>query len=149
MKFLAAGLILFLATGSRSHEGDRVESLRYNARERTQIGISALEKGDAETAVEHLDSAHRLDQASPLTAFNSATGRLIAGADDAAARLEEAAAIAPDHLQPAALYNLGNARLAEQDPEAAIDAFKQTLRLDSKLLRMSSKGSQVALWPIG
>ena len=130
MKSLAAGLLLFLSAGATPDETDRVESLRFNPRERTGSGISALENGDLETAVEHLETAHRLDNGSPITAFNAGTARLLAGDENAADRLEEAAAAAPESLQPAALYNLGNAKLAAQDPAAAVDAYKQVLRLD-------------------
>jgi Ca-activated chloride channel family protein len=130
MKSLAAGLLLFLSAGATPDDTDRVESLLFNPRERTGSGIEALENGDLETAVEHLETAHRLDNGSPITAFNVGTARLLAGDENAANRLEEAAAIAPQFLQPAALYNLGNAKLAAQDPAAAVDAYKQVLRLD-------------------
>ena len=130
MKSLTAGLLLLLSVAATADDTDRVESLRYNPRERTGSGIAALENGDLEKAIEHLETAHRLDNGSPITAFNAGTVRLLAGDEHAADRLEEAAAIAPESLQPAALYNLGNAKLAAQDPAATLDAYKQVLRLD-------------------
>jgi Ca-activated chloride channel family protein len=130
MRSLVAGLLLFLSAGAETEESSRLETLRYNPRERTLSALSALEQGDVGTALELLEAASRLDQDDPLTAFNSGTAKLIAGREEAATRLEEAAAVAPDHLQPAVQYNLGNARLAEQDPAKAIDAYKQALRLD-------------------
>lgn len=130
MKPVLAALAIFFGAAIVLAEGSSGERLRYNTRERTLRGIAALQDGDVERAVEHLETASRLDQDSPVTAFNAATAKLIAGHEDAAVRLEEAAALAPPELQPAIQYNLGNARLAGQDPAAAIDAYKQTLRLD-------------------
>ena len=44
--------------------------------------------------------------------------------------LEAAAETAPEALQSAANYNLGNARLAAEDPAGAIEAYENALRSD-------------------
>jgi Ca-activated chloride channel family protein len=129
MRSLAAGVLLFLAAGGGAGDDSRLEALRFNPRERTQSGLNALERGDAAAALERFEAASRLDPDNPITVFNTATASLIAGEEGASARLEEAIALAPEGLQPIAHYNLGNARLGEENPAAAIDAFKQALRL--------------------
>lgn len=130
MRLLIAALMLLASEAAAAEDGDRLEALRYNPRERTSAGIAALEQGDTGTAVERFESASRLEPANPIASFNAGTARLISGEEGAAARLEEAAALAQQDLQPAIHYNLGNARLAEQNPSAAIEAYKQVLRLD-------------------
>jgi len=130
MKSLLAGLVLLLAAEAGDEGGVELEALRYNSVERTRGGITALEKGDVGAAVERFDTARRLDDTNPITYFNAGTARLIAGQQGATAQLQETVEVAPEHLQPSAHYNLGNARLAEGNPVAAVDAYKQVLRLD-------------------
>jgi len=129
MRSLLAGLVLFLAAEANPEEGNRLEALRYNSVERTHSGISALENGNLGAAVERFDTAMHLDKTNPVTFFNAGTARLIAGQQGAAAQLQEIVEVAPEHLQPSAHYNLGNARLAEGNPVAAVDAYKQVLRV--------------------
>jgi Ca-activated chloride channel family protein len=123
---LAAGMLL---AASWLTLPARVESWLFNPRERTETGREALENGDAETAADALDTAARLAPDDPLAHFNAGTGRLLAERRGAVDELEQAATLAPADLLPRALYNLGNAQLAGGDPAAAVEAFKQSLRL--------------------
>jgi tetratricopeptide (TPR) repeat protein len=107
----------------------KLESWLYNPRERTAEGLAALEEGDAKAAADALDAAARLAPDDPLTRFNAGTGRLLAERDDAAAELQQAAELAPPELLPRTLYNLGSAQLAAGEPAAAVEAFKNSLRL--------------------
>ena len=130
MRSLLAGLVLLVAAEASDQEGIKLEALRYNSVERTRSGLTALENGDTSAAIERFDTAKRLDPMNPVTFFNAATARLVAGQEGAADQLQQAIEVAPEQLQPAAHYNLGNARLAEENPAAAVDAYKQVLRLD-------------------
>jgi Ca-activated chloride channel family protein len=130
MRSLLAGLALLVAAEATDKDGIKLEALRYNSVERTRSGMTALENGDATAAIERFDSAKRLENTNPVTFFNAATARLIAGQEGAADQLQQAIEVAPEHLQPSAHYNLGNARLAEENPAAAVDAYKQVLRLE-------------------
>jgi len=128
MKSLMASGLLVLGSSWLTLPA-KVESWLFNSRERTESAIEALENGDAETGAEALDVAARIDPNDPLTRFNAGTGRLLAERDDAVEELEQAAALAPPELAPRAHYNLGNARLAAGDPAAAVESFKDSLRL--------------------
>jgi hypothetical protein len=104
------------------------ESWRFNARERTGRGLAAWENQKPAEAVEALDTAARLRPDDALATYNSGTAHLGAGLGDAAQILERALASAPPELAPDGYYNLGNARLAAQEPGAAVDAYKESLR---------------------
>ena len=130
MRPAAVLIISALLAGNDAAEQVKGESWRFNARERTASGLRELEKGNADAAAERFEMAERLAHGSPVTIFNSATAQLLAAREGAAERLTEAVALAPHELLPAANFNLGNARLAEGEPAAAIEAYKQTLRLD-------------------
>jgi Ca-activated chloride channel family protein len=101
----------------------------HNARSRTESGIAAQEQGEAAIAGEALGSALELAPADPLVQYNAGTASLLDAGSEAVALLQAAAEAAPGSLRPSAYYNLGNALLAGQDPAAAIDAYKQSLRL--------------------
>ncbi len=107
----------------------------YNPRERTATGIDALQDGRRDDGVEALDSALRQAPDDPRALYNAGTGRLLADSQPkkAAALLERAAAGAPPELAPRAYYNLGNARLAAGDAPGAVEAYRQSLRLDPSL----------------
>lgn len=107
----------------------RLEGWLFNPRERTAAGLEALEHGDAETAATALDTAARLAPDDPVARFNAGTGRLLAERGDAVEELRQAADAAPPGLLPRVLYNLGNAQLAADEPAAAVEAFKSSLRL--------------------
>lgn len=124
---LLSGLVLTGASWLSLPE--RLESWLFNSRERTESGIEQIESGDPQAGAEKLDTAARIAPDDPLTRFNAGTGRLLAERQDAAEELEQAAALAPPDLLPRVLYNLGNAQLAAGDPAAAIESYKDSLRL--------------------
>jgi Ca-activated chloride channel homolog len=100
----------------------------WNPRERT---TEALRQEDAKQAVRPLETASRLAPEDPLVQFNAGAGHL--GAEDprgALPYLEKAASAAPAPLAPAAHYELGSARFAAGDAAGAVEAYKQSLRLD-------------------
>jgi len=103
------------------------DRLAFNARERTERGLAARGADQTEQAVGAFDAALRLAPADPLARFNAGTSHLEAGAPDASALLEQAAAAAAPALAPAAWYNLGNARLGGGDARGAIDAYREAL----------------------
>ena len=103
------------------------DRLAFNARERTERGLAALDAEQADRALGAFDAALRLAPADPLVRYNAGTGHLAAGDAGAAALLEQATAAAPPDLAPAAWYNLGNARLGGADARGAIDAYREAL----------------------
>lgn len=107
-----------------------LDRLRWNERERTATGIDALEGGEAQRAIGALETAVRLDPNDPLLRFNAGSAHLATGSEGAMEHLEAAAETAPEALQSAANYNLGNARLAAEDPAGAIEAYENALRSD-------------------
>ena len=118
--------------------GDRLpawaERLLYNPRERTAEAIAAAERGSPREAVAPAETALRLAPDDPLVQYDAGTAYLEAGGifdrRRAVETLERAARGAGPELAAAAHYNLGNARLAAGDPAGAVEAFKQTLRLE-------------------
>ena len=132
MKSLLAVMTLLLVPPSAlaTEASPAAERWRFNPRQQTERGLDSLQQGDVEDAMERFDSARRLEQGSPRTTFNAGTAKLLAGSSEAMADLVEAAAIAPAELAAAAYYNLGNAQLAQDDPGAAIESYKSTLRAD-------------------
>jgi Ca-activated chloride channel family protein len=107
----------------------KIESWLFNARERTEQALTEIEEGDMEAAAAALDTAARLTPEDPVARFNAGTGRLLAERQGAVEELERAASLAGPDLLPRALYNLGNAQLEADDPAAAIESFKGSLRL--------------------
>ncbi len=125
---VASGLLLVGASlGSWRELPAKIESWLFNPRERTERG---LEAEVAETAAEAFDAAARLAPDDPVARFNAGTGRLLAERPDAIEELQQAATLAPPELQPRTLYNMGNAQLAADDPAAAVEAYKTSLRID-------------------
>lgn len=103
----------------------------YNPRERTERTLEALKEGDNARAVAASETAHRLAPQDPLTAYNAGTANLAAGRGRKAAKLlEQAAKAASPEMAPAAHYNLGGAQLKAGDAAAAVEAYKQALRLN-------------------
>lgn len=120
-----------LPFGLRPHLPTWAERWLYNPRERTEQTLEALKKGDPERAVATSETAHRLAPQDPLTAYNAGTANLAAGRGRQAAKLlDKAAKAASPEMAPAAQYNLGNAQLKAGDAAAAVEAYKQALRLD-------------------
>lgn len=128
---LLAGWAAALPFGWRPHLPAWAERWLYNPRERTERAIEALNEGDAGRAVAASETAHRLAPGDPLTAYNAGTANLAAGRGRKAAKLLEQAAkgASPEMAQPAH-YNLGNAHLKAGDAAAAVEAYKQALRLN-------------------
>ncbi|MEM8963360.1 MAG: tetratricopeptide repeat protein [Acidobacteriota bacterium] len=115
-------------------EPDESASWLYNPNERTRFAIDALEAGAPKAAAEALDTALVLrGDDDPVAQYNAGTGRLLAGRTDAAPLLEAAAELVPETLGSRAHYNLGNARLAADDAQGAIDAYQRALRADPEL----------------
>lgn len=118
-----------------------VERALWNARERTAAGLTAYQAEAYDDAVADLERARRLGGEPPpaVADFNAATAHLAAGDARAAVPQLEAAAQRTGggggggggdaDLAVAARYNLGNARLAADDPGAAVEAYKSALRL--------------------
>jgi len=100
----------------------------WNARERTAAGRAALQKGDAQGAIDAFDVARRLRPEDPRTAYNAGTARIGSDPKAAAPLLDGAAQAAGPQLAPSAWYNLGNARLAAGDAKGAVDSFVEALR---------------------
>jgi len=121
-------LLLAASAGAASAEWPEwAERWLWNAGERTARGMEALREGNAEEAVEPLETALRLDTEDGVVLFNAGTGRLATGHGDPAAPLVAAAAKKAD-IAPSAYYNLGNFRLAQDDYSGAIEAYKKALR---------------------
>jgi tetratricopeptide (TPR) repeat protein len=109
----------------------------HNPRERTAHALRAWESGDFTAARRALDQAREIGGGDALLSYNAGTGQLAAGAPGAALPLLQQAADDPAglpaeqwrSLRPDALYNLGNAYLASDEPQAAADAYRACLRL--------------------
>jgi Ca-activated chloride channel family protein len=129
VKALLAGGLLIVASGSWFGIPEKIEGWLFNPRERTEKGLEAIEQGDPEAAAAALDTAARLTPDDSLARFNAGTGRLLAEQEGAVEELQQAAGLADDELVPRALYNLGNAQLRADDPAAAVESFKSSLRL--------------------
>ncbi|HKV07145.1 MAG TPA: tetratricopeptide repeat protein, partial [Thermoanaerobaculia bacterium] len=109
------------------------ERWMYNPRERTAEAIDAWEAGTPEEAVAPAETALRLAPDDPEVQYNAGTANLAAGSGrerKAEKLLEVAAREGRPELAPQAFYNLGNARLAMNDPAGAVQAYKQALRLN-------------------
>ncbi len=113
------------SANSRAPLGDRWS---WNARERTETGIAALEKGEAERASVALETALRLRPDDPIARFNAGTGRLVNGESSASPLLESVATNTEGELGTSAWYNLGNARLRAGDTKGAIGALVAALK---------------------
>lgn len=126
----AAVLLFFVAAapgGSSPEWPGWAERWLWNARERTARGLEDLREGNAEEAMEPLETALRLDAGDGVVLYNAGTGLLATGQGNPAALLTEAAAKQAD-LAPSAYYNLGNFRLAQDDYSGAIESYKRALR---------------------
>jgi len=126
----------------------RLERLLHNPRERTATALDAYRGGRFQEALSSAREARGLASDLPLTAFNAGTAELAAGFHrEAVATLEETVQTLrieevgeslhrpPEtrfhqpRLAASALYNLGNARLAQGDPAGAVRAYEDALRL--------------------
>ena len=106
-----------------------MEPWLYNPQERTQRAIEAMERDEAEEAIEPLDTALELDPENPSTRYNAGTARLQTSRPGAMALLQSAAETAQEsELLSQIHYNLGNAKMTEEDYGAAVEAFKRSLR---------------------
>ncbi len=110
-----------------------LERWLFNADERTRSALASVEAGDAEGAVEPLETALRLEREHPAAQYNAGAARLGAGRSDAQSLLAAAAESDSETLATLARYNLGNARLADREFQGAIEAYQQALRLDPAL----------------
>jgi tetratricopeptide (TPR) repeat protein len=127
---LLAGLLVAGLLGDLGAIRARVERWLFNPRERTERALTDLESGDAAAAAGKLESAARMRPNDPLVRFNAGAGDLVAGRPGRAAEhLARAAETAQGELKARALYNLGNAQLAQADYPAAVAAYKDSLRL--------------------
>lgn len=126
----------------------RLERLLHNPRERTATAVDAYRGGRFQDALSSAREARGLASDLPLTGFNAGTAELAAGLHrEAVATLEETVRTLrieelgeslqqlPETrfhqpwLAASALYNLGNARLAQGDPAGAVRAYEDALRL--------------------
>lgn len=126
----------------------RLERLLRNPHERTRRAVDAYRAGRLEEAVALGRAARELAPDEPLTGFNSGTVEVAAGLHETAIasfeetverlRLPEAgeglhrlpeSRFRQPRLAASSLYNLGNAHLAQGDPESAIRAYEDALRL--------------------
>lgn len=134
MRTLAAPVVLFLAAAAAAPvepgAGSAFEPWLHNPRERTATALRELEAGRLAESLEAADLALRLAPDDATTHFNAGTLRLLAEAPGAVETLEEAARRAEGELLPIVHFNLGNAHLATGRPAAAIESYKETLRLD-------------------
>lgn len=101
----------------------------YNTRSRTDSGITLQEQGELAEAVRAFDTALGLAPDDPLMQYNAGTAGLAAAVPQAIELLAAAADSAPDALRPAAFYNLGTAQMEAEDFPAAIESYKEALRL--------------------
>ena len=124
-----------------------VERLMFNPRERTRRGLEQIERAtppptldeaaeagadaappdDPAPAIAPFDAAARLAE-DARTAYNAGTARLLAERQDATQLLETASAAEDPALASRAAFNLGNAHLAANDLQGAVDAYKSALR---------------------
>ncbi|MDH3744000.1 MAG: tetratricopeptide repeat protein [Acidobacteriota bacterium] len=112
-----------------------LERLRFNTRERTQRGLAALEDERPTEALQPFRTAGRLAPEDAWVQFNTGTAELQdpepqAGAKRSLPSLSFAAENATEELAPIAHYNLGTAHLSADDPAAAVEALKNSLRAD-------------------
>jgi tetratricopeptide (TPR) repeat protein len=95
----------------------------------SNLGKSALEKGDATRAIEVFDRALKLAPASPDARLNLANALLLANQPDNAIRQAEAV-LAVDPNSAAAHYIIGCANLRLDRAEAALKALQQSQKID-------------------
>lgn len=127
---VVSGLLVAGLLGDLAEVRTRVERWLFNPRERTERALAELEAGDAEAAARKLAGAARIRPDDPLVRFNAGAGELAAGDPGAAAgQLARSVEGAEGELKARALYNLGNAQLAQEDYPAAVAAYKDSLRL--------------------
>jgi len=130
----------------------RLERLLHNPREQTDDAVEAYRSRRFEDALPPARKARELAPEEPLTGYNSGTLELAAGLPgDAIATFEETLEAlhasepangaeptprrSPESryrrpaLAASTLYNLGNARLAQEDPAGAVEAYEEALRL--------------------
>lgn len=133
--------LLLTSFETGAEEGGWLERWLWNPKERTRAAIDSMDQGLSMEAIEPLETALRLEPDSAVARYNAGTARLEAEQSGAlallqASTLSEQPAEGPEarallDLLPAAHYNLGNARMREDDFTGAIEAFKSTLLLDS------------------
>ena len=104
-------------------------ALALQPRERTTTALGAVQSGGrgGRTTARHRGAARsrQSDRAQRrLRALLANQGK------DAVPYLEKAAETASPELEPRVQYNLGNAKLAAGDASGAVEAYKQSLRLD-------------------
>jgi Ca-activated chloride channel homolog len=99
-----------------------------NSAVETKKGKASFEKREARDAVDHLAAADSAAP-SPRTKFNVGTAEAVAGDAESAERDLEAAMADPE-LRSRAWYNIGNARLAQKEFDAAVRAYANSLRID-------------------
>lgn len=140
--WLAAGLLVAAGVSLpiHLHLPTWAERWLYNPRERTATSIRAYQQKDLEAAGRSADTAVRLAPDDPRVLYDAGTVDLAAGhSKKAASRLQKSLdaldarppkGAAGEDLRPSALYNLGNAHLAGGDAAAAVEAYKQALRLE-------------------
>ncbi len=115
------------------------ERLWHNPRAATGSGLAAYREGNFTSAAEDFEQARRWAPDDPRVLYNAGTSLSASGSDieDAIELLQAAAdaamaagATAGSDLAADAWYNLGNAHLDANDAAAAIEAYKQALRVD-------------------
>lgn len=113
-------------------QDDLRDNLWRNPRAATGSGLDAYRDGDFVGAAENFEQARRWAPDDPRVLYNAGTARSAAGTDisDAIEQLQAAADAALGDLAADAWYNLGNAHLDANDAAAAIEAYKQALRVD-------------------
>lgn len=120
-----------------------LEPWMHNARERTLASREAFDERRFDEAVEAARTAHRLEPDDPRTELNLGTSLLAAERTEealesltrAADRLESEVLDGDGPADEGALdlastahYNRGNALLASDDPNGAVEAYEQALR---------------------
>lgn len=129
LAMLISGLFVIAAAEPQEETEPQPSAWVHNARARTESGIEAHLQGEAAIAGEALGIALDLAPTNPLVQYNAGTASLLGAGAEAIPLLRAATEAAPPELQPTAYYNLGNALLVGEDPAAAIDSYKQSLRL--------------------
>lgn len=96
-----------------------------------QRGNEAYKKGDYNAAAKAYSQALEADKKNTAAWFNLGNAlQKTMNADNAARSYDEVIRTAPDNdLRSKAYYNKGLSRIQQKDLQAAIDAFKQSLRL--------------------
>lgn len=102
-----------------------------NVAERNDYGVSRYFQGDMDGAVDAFYAAVAVEPDNPVVYFNLANALAQEGRiDDAAQALQLAADLADDELASAAYYNLGNIYFNAARYNEAIEAYKESLRIN-------------------